>query len=298
MDAVTLTGVVKDYGRVRALDTLDLGIESGRITAILGPNGAGKTTAIDLMLGLRRATSGTVRILGHAPDDAAVRPRVGAMLQDPGFPEATTCAELLQLVAAAYPDPMAVDDVLEHADLVGLGDRRIAQLSGGQRQRVAFAVALVGQPDVLFLDEPTVALDVEARRRFWARIRDLADRGHTIVFSTHYLAEADEVADRVVVIDRGRVLADGSPRQVKALVAGRTIRLRTAMGRIQLEALPGVEHVEFGAGTPGANRPVSLHATDAAAVVAALVRADDPLVDLTVEETALEDAFVHLTQAA
>ena len=297
MDAVTLTGVVKDYGPVRALDTLDLGIESGRITAILGPNGAGKTTAIDLMLGLRRPTSGTVRILGHAPDDAAVRPRVGAMLQDPGFPEATTCAELLQLVAAAYPDPMAVDEVLDHADMVGMGDRRIAQLSGGQRQRVAFAVALVGRPEVLFLDEPTVALDVEARRRFWGRIRDLADRGHTIVFSTHYLAEADEVADRVVVIDRGRVLADGSPREVKGLVAGRTVRFRTALTRVQLEALPGVEHVEADDAASTA-RQVTLHATDAAAVVGALVRAADPLVDLTVEETALEDAFVHLTQAA
>ena len=297
MDAVTLTGVVKDYGPVRALDTLDLGIESGRITAILGPNGAGKTTAIDLMLGLRRPTSGTVRILGHAPDDAAVRPRVGAMLQDPGFPEATTCAELLQLVAAAYPDPMAVDEVLDHADMVGMGDRRIAQLSGGQRQRVAFAVALVGRPEVLFLDEPTVALDVEARRRFWGRIRDLADRGHTIVFSTHYLAEADEVADRVVVIDRGRVLADGSPREVKGLVAGRTVRFRTALTRVQLEALPGVERVEADDAASTA-RQVTLHATDAAAVVGALVRAADPLVDLTVEETALEDAFVHLTQAA
>ena len=297
MDAVTLTRVVKDYGPVRALDTLDLGIESGRITAILGPNGAGKTTAIDLMLGLRRPTSGTVRILGHAPDDAAVRPRVGAMLQDPGFPEATTCAELLQLVAAAYPDPMAVDEVLDHADMVGMGDRRIAQLSGGQRQRVAFAAALVGRPEVLFLDEPTVALDVEARRRFWGRIRDLADRGHTIVFSTHYLAEADEVADRVVVIDRGRVLADGSPREVKGLVAGRTVRFRTALTRVQLEALPGVEHVEADDAASTA-RQVTLHATDAAAVVGALVRAADPLVDLTVEETALEDAFVHLTQAA
>ncbi|HKJ56087.1 MAG TPA: ABC transporter ATP-binding protein [Nitriliruptoraceae bacterium] len=297
MDAVTLTGVIKDYGPVRALDQLELGIETGRITAILGPNGAGKTTAIDLMLGLRRPTSGTVRILGHQPDDPAVRPRVGAMLQDPGFPEATTCAELLHLVAAASPDPMAVEDVLEHADLAGLGDRRIAQLSGGQRQRVAFAMALVGQPEILFLDEPTVALDVEARRRFWVRIRTLADRGHTIVFSTHYLAEADEVADRVVVIDGGRVLADGTPRQVKGLVAGRTIRFTTTRTRDDLAAVPGVERVEVPEDS-SSSRLVALHTSDAASVVTALVRDGDPLDDLTVEETALEEAFVHLTQAA
>lgn len=305
MDAVTLTGVVRDFGDVRALDHLDLAIEAGCITTVLGPNGAGKTTAIDAMLGLRRPTSGTVRVLGHAPDDPVLRTRVGAMLQEPGFPEATTCAELLRLVAAAYPDPLPIEEVLDHADLTGLGDRRIAQLSGGQRQRVAFGMALVGQPELLFLDEPTAALDVEARRRFWRHVRALADRGHTIVFTTHHLAEADEIADRVVVIDRGRLLAQGTPREVKALVAGRTIRITTDLPVDRLAGMPGVEHVEtadMGASTPpgivGRSRPVILHASDAEAVILAMVHAGQSLTDLTVEEAALEDAFVHLTRAA
>lgn len=305
MDAVTLTGVVRDFGNIRALDHLDLAVEAGCITTVLGPNGAGKTTAIDAMLGLRRPTSGTVRVLGLAPDDPALRTRVGAMLQEPGFPEATTCAELLRLVAAAYPDPLPIEEVLDHADLTGLGDRRIAQLSGGQRQRVAFGMALVGQPELLFLDEPTAALDVEARRRFWERVRALADRGHTIVFTTHNLAEADAVADRVVVIDRGRLLAQGTPREVKGLVAGRTIRVTTDLPLERLAEMPGVEHVEapdIASPTPAplanCGRLVTMHASDAEAVILAMVHADQRLSDLTVEEAALEDAFVHLTRAA
>ncbi|MBY5162387.1 ABC transporter ATP-binding protein [Salsipaludibacter albus] len=294
---VTLTDVVKDYADVRALDHLDLSIETGRITAVLGPNGAGKTTAVDLMLGLRRPTSGRVQVLGRAADDRAVRSRVGAMLQDPGFPEATTVAEVLHLVGVAYPDPMPLHEVLEQADLAGLGGRRIAELSGGQRQRVAFGMALVGRPDVLFLDEPTVALDVDARRRFWTRIQGLAADGKTIVFTTHHLAEADEVADRVVVIHRGRVLADGSPSAVKALVAGRTIGLTSTLSVQRLAALPGVEHVDESTTEPGP-RPVTLHVSDVDAAVHALVSADVPLHDLTVRDAALEDAFVHLVASA
>lgn len=299
MEAIRLDEVTKDYGDVRALDGVDLVIRTGTVTAILGPNGAGKTTAVELMLGLRRATSGRVTILGGAPGRVEVRSRVGAMLQDPGFPEATTVCEVLALVAAAYPEPAPLAEVVATAGMAGLENRRIAQLSGGQRQRLAFGIAIVGNPDVVFLDEPTVALDISARRTFWAHVHDLADRGHTVVFTTHQLGEADNAADRIVVIDRGRIRADGSPDEVKRLVDGRTITITTERSTAALLRLPGVDGVDRpdpGPGDPDGTRPtVVLHTTDVDAVLRALVASGQSLADLTASRASLEEAVLRLT---
>lgn len=301
MNAIEAQDLHKHYREVVAVDGIDLTVATGEVTAVLGPNGAGKTTTIEMLLGLTRPTSGTATVLGGDPQSPSVRRRVGAMLQDTDAPESLTVAEMVDLVAAYYPTRLPTPEVLERADLRGQADRRVTQLSGGQRQRLSFALAIAGDPDLLFLDEPTAALDVGARRAFWEQVSGFASLGKTILFSTHNLAEADEFAERVVVFHAGRVIADGTPHEVKQLVPGRTVAVTTDATDAELLALPAVRGLEPSSthapsyGAPLVPRPVRLQVVSAEDTLRALFRTGRTVADLTVTEASLEDAFVHLT---
>ncbi len=225
--AVEMREVVKDFGGVRALAGVDLRVEPGEVVAFLGPNGAGKTTAISIMLGLRKPSSGEVRLLGHHPRDLRPRSRVGVMLQESGVPGELRVREVIDLFRSYYPQPLPRDEVIERADLGEKERARAGSLSGGQRQRLYFALAICGDPEVLFLDEPTVGLDIASRRRFWEQVRDSVESGKTIVLTTHYLEEADALADRIVVIDHGRIIADGSAYAIKSRVMRKHVHLET-----------------------------------------------------------------------
>ena len=215
--AAELHGVTKRYGAITALDSVSLAIEPGKVTAVLGPNGAGKTTAVRLMLGLTRPTRGSVRLFGVDPTDIQARRRTGVMLQTAKVPETLRVREHIELFCSYYRDPMSLDAVLTAAGLTALADRKYGELSGGQQQRVQFALAICGNPELLFLDEPTVGLDVITRRQFWQEVRRLSHSGRGILLTTHYLEEADALADRVVVLHEGTILADGTPSTLKAL---------------------------------------------------------------------------------
>ncbi|WP_250029988.1 ABC transporter ATP-binding protein [Paractinoplanes maris] len=214
--AVHLSGVTRRFGAVRAVDDLDLTVEAGTVVALLGPNGAGKTTTIAMMLGLVPADTGTVTLFGGPVSDAVRAGRVAAMLQDAGFVPGATVRDVVELARALYPHPLGTGSILATAGLEGLASRRVDRLSGGESQRARFAFALAGDPDLLVLDEPTTGMDVAARRQFWAAIRTYAADGHTVLFSTHQLHEADDVADRVVVLTAGRIVADGPPAEIRA----------------------------------------------------------------------------------
>ncbi|MGW1844611.1 ABC transporter ATP-binding protein [Streptomyces sp. NPDC001966] len=287
---VGFTGAVKEFGAVRAVDGLDLTIGPGERVALLGRNGAGKSTAISLLLGLDDPTSGTVELFGQAPSDAVGDGRVGAMLQDSKPVSRVTVRELVSFVTRTYPNPMAVDEALELAGLTELAGRRADKLSGGQAQRVSFAIALAGDPDLLVLDEPTAALDVEARRLFWQSMRAFTDRGKTVLFSTHYLEEADQNADRIVVIDRGQLIADGSSADIKHTVGSSMVSFTVPDGPMpdSLAALPGVLSVEVVDGR------VRLRTSDSDATVSALPGVVTPR-GLEVAPAGLEDAFLALT---
>jgi ABC-2 type transport system ATP-binding protein len=289
--AVGFDGVGRMFGSTAALDDVNLAIPAGQAVALLGPNGAGKSTAIAIMLGLLAPTSGQATTLGLAPAAAVRAGRVGAMLQSGGLPEAATVGELVDLARALYPDPSPRGSVLARAGLEGLVRRRVETLSGGEAQRVRFAMAIAGDPDLVFLDEPTVAMDVEARRAFWADMRTFADEGRTILFATHYLDEADQAADRIVVLHRGHVVADGTPAQLKAGTGERTVAfdVPAAVAPARVGALPGVASLDVH-GTR-----VTLTTTDSDATVRALVRAEVPFERLAVSEADLETAFLALT---
>ncbi|MFG2212022.1 ABC transporter ATP-binding protein [Streptomyces sp. NPDC048638] len=283
------SGVSRSYGAVRAVDGLDLEIATGETVALLGRNGAGKSTTLNMLLGLLPPGAGTVRLFGGTPETAVRAGRVGAMLQDGKAIPRVTVRELITFVAATYPHPMEVTEALELAGLGEFGGRRVDRLSGGQAQRVRFAVALAGNPELLVLDEPTAALDVEARRAFWRSMRAYARRGNTIVFSTHYLEEADEHADRIVVIDGGRVVADGSGEAIKRRAGGSRVSFDLAGAATEpLPGLPGVSAVEV-RGDRALLRTTDSDATVVALAGLGLVRA------LQVTPASLEDAFLTLT---
>jgi ABC-2 type transport system ATP-binding protein len=288
--AVDFESVSKQFGSTRALDGVTFRIPVGSTVALLGPNGAGKSTAIHLMLNLLQPGSGTVRVLGLDPSDAIASGRVGAMLQDGGMPAGVQVDELVRFSRALYPRPISFDAVLAMAGLTGLAGRRVETLSGGETQRLRFALAITGDPDLVFLDEPTVAMDVEGRRAFWDDMRHFAEQGRTVLFATHYLEEADHVADRIVVLDHGRVVADGTPGEIKGSVSTRTVRFTLAdADRWRLNALPGVvDAVVRGAG-------VTLTSSDADATIRAVYQQNMPIRDLEVTGAGLEDAFVALT---
>jgi ABC-2 type transport system ATP-binding protein len=301
-DVIEARGLTRRFGDVLAVDAIDLRVGEGEVVAVLGPNGAGKTTTLEMLLGLRSPSSGTVRVFGDDPTSARVRGRVGAMLQDTDAPESLTVAEMVDLVAAYYPYRLPTAEVLERASLAGHRRRRVTQLSGGERQRLSFALAIAGDPDLLYLDEPTASLDVAARRAFWRHVSDFAALGKTILFSTHNLEEADLVADRVVIVHAGRIFADSTPRELKGLLAGRTVELVTDADDAVLAALPGVRGTVVlpedpgTAGRPGVRR-VRLQAPDAEPVLRALFVTGWTVEDLLVTEATLEEAFVHLTSA-
>jgi ABC-2 type transport system ATP-binding protein len=284
-----LRGVTKRYGSVVALDGITLQLEAGRVTAILGPNGAGKTTAIRLLLGLTRPTTGTVALFGADPRSPAARRRTGVVLQIAKVPETLTVREHVHLFCSYYPAPMGVDATLAAADLTHVADRKYGNLSGGERHRVQFALAICGNPDLLFLDEPTVGLDVEARRGFWQHVHRLASDGRTIVLTTHYLEEADALADRVVMLRAGAIVADGAPHQIKARVASRRIRCVTALPAAAIEALEGASSVRRD------GPATEIMTSDAERVVRQLLLRDAALSGLEISGAGLEEAFLTLT---
>lgn len=288
---VSLKGVVKSYGAVRAVDGLDLDIPAGGVTALLGPNGAGKSTAIGLMLGRLRPDAGSALLFGCDPRDLAARRRIGVMLQTAKLPRQLKVIEHIRLFAGYYPKPIAVEDAVKLAGLEGLENRRSSALSGGQQRRLQFAIAAVGRPDLLLLDEPSVGLDLEARRAMWATVRLLRERGATILLTTHHLEEAEALADRIVVIDKGRVRTSGTVADMKSIVAGRTIRCVTALDDAALKVLPNVRSLTR------AGRHAVLVTDNGEATARALLNADLSLTDLEIAGAGLEEAFDALVAA-
>jgi ABC-2 type transport system ATP-binding protein len=291
--AVAFRDVVKVYHPgIKALDHVSFDIQPGETVALLGPNGAGKSTAIDTMLGLRTPTSGEVRILGGTPAAAVAAGQIGGMLQTGGLPEGATVAELIRLFRQLYHDSRSAAELLTLAGIDDLEDRRVEQLSGGQTQRVRFALALAGQPELLFLDEPTAALDVEARRRFWQSVEHIAQQGTTVLFATHYLEEADANATRIIVVNHGRVIADGTPARIKAFTATRTLRFSTpAPDPSELLKLPGVTDVLVNGDA------VTVRTGDADETLPALYALGRRIAGLEVGGGGLEEALIALTSA-
>jgi ABC-2 type transport system ATP-binding protein len=290
---VSFDQVSKAYGDVCAVDGLTLDLHPGETVALLGPNGAGKSTTLDLLLGLRTADSGTVRLFGASPQEAIARGRVGAMLQTGGLMEDVTVEEIVRLVCDLHPRPYPVGDVLARAGIASIADRMVNKLSGGQEQRVRFALATAGANDLIVLDEPTTGMDVTARQAFWATMREQAEQGRTVLFATHYLDEADAFADRVVVLANGLIVADGTGAQIKASVAGRTISaVIPGVGSDEVAGLPGVVSAE-----PQASR-ILLHCNDSDTALRAMLAGFPAAHDIEIAAGNLEDAFLELTAAS
>jgi ABC-2 type transport system ATP-binding protein len=286
----SLEAVNKNYGSIRALRAVEFRVRAGEIVALLGPNGAGKTTAVKLLLGLMQPNSGRVRVFGGDPTNPENRMRTGAMLQVGRVPETLRVREHIDLFSAYYQKPMASAEVLAAAGLEKLRDRKFGDLSGGQKQRVLFALAICGDPDLLFLDEPTVGLDVEARRMLWDEIRRMVARGKTVLLTTHYLQEADALADRVAVINQGEIIAQGTPSEIKAKTAGKRIRCITSLSVNALRQIPGVTEARED------REAVELHAVEAEPIVRELLARDAHLSGLEVTSAGLEEAFLALTE--
>jgi ABC-2 type transport system ATP-binding protein len=281
--------VHKHFGSVRAVDGIDLTVEPGEIVAFLGPNGAGKTTTIDMMLGLSQPSRGDVEIFGMAPHDAIARGLISAVMQTGGLLKDLTVAETVRLTATLFGQTRPVDEVLERAGISDIADRLVGKCSGGQQQRLRFAMALLPDPELLILDEPTTGMDVEGRRDFWSAIRRDAALGRTVLFATHYLEEADAYADRIVLVRHGRIVADGTASEIKAMAAGRTVRATLPdADQVALLAVPGVEHVELRGDT------VLVQAADSDAVARYLLTST-PARDLEITARGLEEAFIALT---
>jgi ABC-2 type transport system ATP-binding protein len=277
-------------GPVRAVRGIDLDIAPGETVALLGPNGAGKSTTIEMLLGLTQPDAGTVSVFGLSPEQAVDEGNVGAMLQTGSLIRDLSVGELVTMIASLYPKPLDVDDALELAGIGSLAGRRTQKLSGGETQRARFAVAIVADPELLVLDEPTVAMDVESRRGFWSAMRAFVARDKTVLFATHYLEEADAYADRVVLMASGAIVADGPPTEIKAMVGSRRIRatLPGADGAM-LAALPGVTDVEL------RGEAISLVCSDSDVALRALLDANPDVRDIEVTGAGLEEAFVQLT---
>jgi len=287
---IELRSLAKSFGEVRAVRGIDVVVAPGETVALLGPNGAGKSTTIDMLLGLLEPDGGTVSVFGRPPRAAIDAGSVGAMLQSGALIRDLTVRELVAMMAALYPAPLGVEDVLELTGIVEIADRRTQKLSGGQTQRVRFAIALVSNPDLLVLDEPTAAMDVEGRHGFWGAMREFASRGKTVLFATHYLEEADAYADRVVLMANGSVVADGPPTEIKAMVGTRTIRATLPDAPVErLERLAGVTHAER------RGEAVALGCSDSDAAIRALLHAFPAARDIEISGAGLEEAFLRLT---
>jgi ABC-2 type transport system ATP-binding protein len=287
--AVELIGVRRSFGAVRAVDGIDLRLELGQIAALLGPNGAGKTTTIDLILGLGRPDQGTVSVLGMTPAAAISRGLVAAVLQTGGLLKDLTVRETLRLTASVFAHSRPVDEVLDRAGIAAIGDRLVGACSGGEQQRLRFALALLPDPALMVLDEPTAGMDVEGRRDFWTAIRRDAALGRTVLFATHYLEEADAYADRIILLRQGRVVADGSAAEVRSLSSGRSVRATLpGADHAALSGLPGVRSVEV------RGDRVLIGTTDSDAVARHLLTATAAR-DVEIVAHNLEDAFLALT---
>jgi len=287
--AAQLIDATKKYGSVEALKGVSLDIELGDVVAMLGPNGAGKTTSISLLLGLRKPTSGKAVLFGMDPTNVSARSRVGVMLQESGVPQMLKVSEIVDLFRSYYPDPLPRERAIAMAGLEEKANSLVKELSGGQRQRLYFALAVCGNPDVLFLDEPTVGMDVEGRRSFIERIAEFAHLGKTVVLTTHYLEEADQLARRVIVIDRGVVIADAPPAEIKSRVAGKRVRfVAPALDEKDLHGLP-VSAVTI------KDHSVQLLTNQPEAVLRELFQRGVQIAELEVSGADLEDAFIALT---
>lgn len=286
----SLRGVTRRFGNVVALDEMQLDVRRGELLALLGPNGAGKTTTISLLLGLVLPTSGRAELFGYPPRHVAARQRAGAMLQGAQLERHARVGEMIALFSGYYPNPLPLAETLRLSGLEDAVARPVARLSGGQQQRLRFALAICGDPELLFLDEPTAGMDVEARQTLWAAVRALKRQGRSIVLTTHYLEEADALADRIVVIDRGRVVADGSPAEIKHSVARRRIRCSTSLNEALIAGMPGVMYVERH------GHQVDIVVAEPEVVLRAMFELDLGLRDLEVTGARLEEAFLALTR--
>ncbi|TAJ48513.1 MAG: ABC transporter ATP-binding protein [Herbiconiux sp.] len=290
--AVAATGLAKSFGGVRAVDGIDLHIRQGEIVAFLGPNGAGKTSTIDMLLGLTSPDAGTVQVFGESPRAAISHGLVSAVLQTGGLLKDITVRETLDLTASLFADTRPVAEVLQRAGITEIADRRVGVCSGGQQQRLRFAMALLSDPGLLILDEPTTGMDVEGRRSFWNAIRADAARGRTVLFATHYLEEADEYADRIVLMARGRIVADGTTTKIKNLVSGRIVHA-TLPGAdpVAIAALPGVDDVE------AKGDRIAVHTRDSDAVARFLLT-QTAAHDIEIAAQNLESVFLALTSTS
>jgi ABC-2 type transport system ATP-binding protein len=287
--AVELKDVRKHFGAVQAVRNVDVSIASGEIVAILGPNGAGKTSTIDIILGLSRPTSGRVSVFGMQPRHAISRGLVSAVMQTGGLLKDLTVKETVQYTASLFAQKEPADGVMERAGITQIADRRVAHCSGGEQQRLRFAMALVSDPELLVLDEPTTGMDVEGRRSFWASIRKDAEQGRTVLFATHYLEEADAYADRIILLRHGQKIADGTASEIKAMAAGRTVRATLdGVSEGELRAIPGADSVEVRGHT------VLIHSNDSDAVARYLLTSTQAK-DLEIIARGIEDAFLALT---
>ncbi|MDM5337547.1 ABC transporter ATP-binding protein [Fictibacillus enclensis] len=291
---VSLKHVSKSFKNEKAVDDVSFSIQAGEIVAILGPNGAGKTTTILMMLGLMEPETGFSTLFGSDPKSKKVREKIGAMLQEVSVMDGLTCREILTLVRTYYPNPLPVDELI---DLTGLEERdlkkRAEKLSGGQKRRLNFALALAGDPDLLFFDEPTVGMDISARKSFWDTVRLLKERGKTIIFTTHYLQEADDVAERIIMFHKGRIVADGKPEALKSKIARQTVSF-VAENRIPLDEfwkLPNVQDVYR------LGERVYILSDDSDRVLKALFQNKWNIRNIRTEQGKLEEAFDHLTQS-
>jgi ABC-2 type transport system ATP-binding protein len=291
---IHISGLDKSYrvanGVIHAVRGIDLWVGAGETVALLGPNGAGKSTTIDMLLGLTQPDAGSITIFGRSPSNAIAAGAVGAMPQTGGLIRDLSVGELLTMFASLYPASLEVDDVLALTDLTATAGQRTQKLSGGQSQRVRFALALISDPDLLVLDEPTVAMDVEARHAFWKTMRALAARGKTVLFATHYLDEADAYADRAVLLADGRVIADGPTTAIKALVGSHTIHATLPDTNIEtLARLPGVTNVER------RGDAVTLVCSDSDAAIRTLLERFPNVRDIEIRGAGLDEAFLELT---
>ena len=287
---VSFDEVSKFYGNVRAVDGLSLDLRQGETVAFLGPNGAGKSTALDMLLALRKPTSGRIRVFGGDPYAGVKSGRVGAMLQSGGLMPEVTVRELVALVAGFHPRPLPVGQTLKRAGIADIADRRVDRLSGGQTQRVRFALAIVGESDLIVLDEPTTAMDVEGRRAFWANMKAEVAEGRTLLFATHYMEEADSAADRILVINKGRLLADGTPSEIKKRAGARRLSFR--LDRVDetfLLGLPALVNLEI------RHDLVQIQSADSDRTLYALLDAGYRPREIDISSLGLEQAFLAIT---